>query len=366
MPASWSMPDCKLDLAPDGRLRLHFPYAPALTARVRAIPGRSWSWDDKAWLLPATEASASALVDLFGVRLDCSGLPRAHPLHGILAPPSHPLLARVDSELRLAGYSPRTRKAYVGHVRRLLCRPAASGEADPGQLPATDEIRAFLLHLQRSGSAAAHQQAVSALRFLLRDVLHRDDLLQAVPRPRKARQLPTVLSAGEVRALLNAIANPKHRAMVMLMYSAGLRVGEVVRLRAADLDSERQLVHVRAGKGRKDRYTLLSDVAFRSVSIYAHAFNPEPWLFPGPRPDRHISPRSVQKVVARAASAAGIKKRLTPHTLRHTFATHLLEAGTDLRYIQELLGHSSSRTTEIYTHVTRRDLARIRSPLDLL
>lgn len=187
----------------------------------------------------------------------------------------------------------------------------------------------------------------------------------APPRP-KERRLPTVLSAEEVRRLLAAVDNPKHLALLMLLYSAGLRAGEVVRLRVEDIDDDRGLVHVARGKGRKDRYTLLSTVARAAIADYRLRFRPGPWLFPGNRPGHHLSTRSLQKIVARARARAGITKRLTAHTLRHSFATHLLEAGIDLRYIQELLGHASSRTTEIYTHVSNRELSRIRSPLDAL
>lgn len=186
------------------------------------------------------------------------------------------------------------------------------------------------------------------------------------PHPRKQRQLPSVLAPSEVKALLSSLRNLKHRALVMLAYSAGLRVSELVRLRPGDLDRARRLLHVRGGKGRKDRYTLLSPVAAEAVGLYVDAYRPAGWLFPGTQAGHHLSTRSVQKLLARAARQTGISKRLTPHTLRHSFATHLLEAGTDLRYIQELLGHASSRTTDSYTHVTSRDLARIRSPLDAL
>lgn len=207
---------------------------------------------------------------------------------------------------------------------------------------------------------------MSALRLLFESVLATPLVMKGIPRPRKERRLPTVLSRREVEALIASIRNVHHRALVMLLYSAGLRVSELVRLRPGDLDRDRGLVYVRAGKGRKDRYTLLSDRALEATDRHLRM---EPrvgtWLFPGGRrADRHLTTRSVQKVVARSAARVPIEKKVTPHTLRHTFATHLLEAGTDIRFIQKLLGHASTRTTEIYTHVSRTSLSRIRSPLD--
>jgi integrase/recombinase XerD len=185
-------------------------------------------------------------------------------------------------------------------------------------------------------------------------------------RPRKERHLPSVLSPGEVARMLKKTRNPKHRAMLMLLYSAGLRVGEVVRLKPQDLDLDRGLVHVHRGKGGKDRYTLLARRAMEAVGIYRDAYPTDRWLFPGERPDRHLTTRSVQRVVKNAAAAAGIEKHVTAHTLRHSFATHLLETGTNLRIIQELLGHQSARTTQIYTHVAQSTIEAVRSPLDSL
>jgi site-specific recombinase XerD len=153
---------------------------------------------------------------------------------------------------------------------------------------------------------------------------------------------------------------------VLLLYSGGLRVGEVLRLRVADIDSERRVIHVRDGKGRKDRVVMLADVALQELRDYWRFERPHHWLFPGARRDRHMHARTVQRHIAIAAKEAGIRKKVTPHTLRHTFATHLLEEGTDIRYIQRLLGHKKTTTTEIYTHVADRDLARIRSPADTL
>jgi site-specific recombinase XerD len=161
------------------------------------------------------------------------------------------------------------------------------------------------------------------------------------------------------------VRNPKHAALLAVAYSAGLRVSEVVRLRFEDLDRSRGLLNVRGGKGRKDRETLLSTTALALVDSYLDAAPAAPWLFPGDRPDRHLTTRTVQKFTAAAALRAGIGKPVTPHVLRHSFATHLLENGTDIRLIQELLGHASVRTTEIYTHVSQRQLGRIRSPLDV-
>jgi integrase/recombinase XerD len=172
------------------------------------------------------------------------------------------------------------------------------------------------------------------------------------------------LSADEVVRLLRTVQNIKHRAILYLTYSSGLRVGEVVRLRIEDIDPARKTVKVRQGKGRKDRMTLLSDAALQVLNDYMKRVHLESWLFPGGEEGRHITERSVQKVFEKARGQAGIVKKVSVHALRHSFATHLLEGGTDLRYIQELLGHQSSKTTEIYTHVSVKDVRRIQSPLD--
>ena len=189
---------------------------------------------------------------------------------------------------------------------------------------------------------------------------------EGMPRPRKEFRLPSVLSVGEVTALLDSIRNVKHRAIVMLMYSAGLRVSEVIKLKTENIDAQRHLVQVKGGKRKKDRYTILSDTALDYLRYYWKIYKPEKWLFPGQRRGGHITARTVQHIVGAARKRAGITKRFSTHVLRHSFTTHLLEQGTDLRYIQELLGHKGPKTTQIYTHVTRKDIARITSPLDTL
>jgi site-specific recombinase XerD len=346
----------------DGCLALRCePYDRAQVQRIRGIAGRRWDAREGCWVIPGGEGALERLVAVFGEAVHLATTSAcAKPRGPRIASEQHGGLAAMVQELRLRNYSRRTQRAYVGHATRFLSQlQKEADQLEPG------DARAYLLSLLDRGVSRAYQdQAVSAIRFLVREVLKRNELDADVPRPRAERKLPTVLNVVETREFLRAVANPKHRALLMLIYSAGLRVGEVVRLRPEDLDLGRHLVHVRGGKGRKDRYTLLSDVAVSAIAEYRAIYPTKIWLFPGGRPDRPIATRSVQKIVETVRRAAGIEKRLTPHTLRHTFATHLLESGTDIRYIQELLGHSSTRTTEIYTHVTERTLGRIRSPLD--
>ena len=207
-------------------------------------------------------------------------------------------------------------------------------------------------------------QAISSLKFFCQEILKKKDLISNIPRPKKENKLPEILSQQEVLRILNSTENLKHRAILFLVYSAGLRVGEVVRLKVNDIDEERMLIHVKQGKGKKDRYTVLSKTALQEIEIYKKKYGPEEWLFQGGNDVGHLTERSAQKVFEKACFNAKINKDVSIHSLRHSFATHLLEGGTDLRYIQELLGHSSSKTTEIYTHVTEKSIANIQSPLD--
>jgi site-specific recombinase XerD len=345
---------------------------------VRGLPGRGWDPRRRVWTVPGLGGPLGVLrawfgeervrvVDLRGDAPPVGSAPRVpSPLH-LPSEDPHAVdpLERVHSALLLRGYSPRTRKVYLGHLRRFL-QWCGGG---PPRLPDDPEAacQAYLVDLveRRGISRSGHNQVVSALRFLCESVLGRPTLALRVPRPKKEHRLPAVLSQGEVARMLAKARNPKHRALLMLLYSAGLRVGEAVCLRPSDLDGERGLLRVRSGKGRKDRYTLLARRAVDAVSLYLAAFpTDDEWLFPGARPGRHLTTRSAQRVVTRTAEAAGIAKRVSAHTLRHSFATHLLERGTNLRIIQELLGHQSARTTQVYTHVASSSLQAVRSPLD--
>ena len=273
---------------------------------------------------------------------------------------------KVRQELTLRNYSPKTIKSYLSCLRSFVSHFAPR---HPRELNDKD-IRGYLLHQLegRAFAAGTVNQTASILKLLYTQLYGRPLVVDGLPRPKRPKTLPSVLNADEVRRIFGAVGNPKHRTLLMLTYASGLRVGEVVSLRVEDIDAGRQLIHIRSGKGRRDRYTILPESIRTTLHRYwqAYELGTRGWLFRGMNPGQHLSVRSAQTVFQRAAQKAGIAKNVSIHTLRHSFATHLLEHGTDIRYIQELLGHRSTRTTEIYTHVSTRSIARIKSPLDYL
>jgi site-specific recombinase XerD len=267
------------------------------------------------------------------------------------------------ADLQLRNYAPSTQNLYLRHVARFAthygrCPSELGGEE------ARDYFHQLIETEQVSWSL--FNQAVCALRFLYQVTLQRPEMIPHLPFPRQERRLPTVLSVEEVTRFFQAITHPRDRVALLTIYAAGLRVSEVVGLRPADIDSDRMLIHVRQGKGRKDRMVMLSPTLLEELRHYVRWARPYHWLFPGPDPTQHLSARALQRVCRRAGEAARIRKRVTPHVVRHTFATHLLDAGTDLRIIQTLLGHRSVRTTTIYTHVSTQRLQATTSPLDRL
>lgn len=270
---------------------------------------------------------------------------------------------RMEADLTLAGYREGTRKKYLGCARlytRFFMRPPEEmGE---------EEVRAYLLHLieDRHFPATTVRMFRSALTFLYAKTLDRPLEVKRVPIMRRTRPLPDVLSGTEVTALLEAVHSPTYRAVITTLYAAGLRISEGCTLRPEDIDSKRMLIHVRNSKGGRDRYTVLSTRLLDYLRGYYRVFRPKEWLFPGRTTNGHISSKSVAKVFTQALATSGIIKHATPHTLRHSFATHLLERGTDVSVIRALLGHSSLRATEVYTHVSLEHLGRIQSPFDVL
>ncbi|MDR1902176.1 MAG: tyrosine-type recombinase/integrase [Treponema sp.] len=269
---------------------------------------------------------------------------------------------RLEAELHSRKYSPRTIKTYLYYNRSFCRRMQKRPEEAAGE-----DIRDYLSYLDKTRdlSSSSMNLAVSALKFFYYNVMKRDITAER-HRPRRDKKLPEVLSESEIQRLLDCEKNPKHRLLLMLAYSSGLRVSEVVVLRKEHIDFGRRTVMVRSGKGRTDRCTLLSDRAAEFLLQYCALYNIRDWIFSGYPSDHHLSIRSAQTIFDKALQKAAIDKQATIHSLRHTFATHLLERGTDIRYIQALLGHAALRTTQRYTHVARRTVLKIQSPLDTL
>ncbi|MFA4910719.1 MAG: site-specific tyrosine recombinase/integron integrase [Desulfobacteria bacterium] len=265
-------------------------------------------------------------------------------------------------ELVSRKYSYKTVKSYIYYNKDFL----TFADKQPSKINDND-IKDYLLYLaeEKQSATSTLNQAINALKFYYGTMLKKKFVYE-VKRPRKDKKLPVVLSQEEVAKILSSVDNVKHKAILMIVYSAELRVGEVVKLKPEDIDNQRMLIHIRGAKGRKDRYTMLSETALEVLRQYWKENRPQKWLFPGQNKERYITTRTVEKIFTNARDAAKILKPVTVHSLRHSFATHLLETGTDLRYIQEILGHKSSKTTEIYTHVSTKDIGRIKSPLDSL
>ena len=273
------------------------------------------------------------------------------------------LRQRYLQDLRLRNYAPKTLQTYVECVS-LFARyfRRSPEELGPEHIR---EYQRFLVE-EKKCSWSRFNQTVCALRFLYRNTLGRDWAISHIPFPRKQKKLPVVLSRDEAALFLAAIRRLKYRTILSLCYGAGLRISEALHLHVSDIDSKRMVIRVRQGKGHKDRYVMLSPKLLELLREYWKAERPTSWLFPGRPKDRPLDATSLQHACQRARSDSGITKPVTPHTLRHSFATHLLEAGADLRTIQLLLGHNCLQTTTVYTHVSQKSIAATVSPFDLL
>jgi integrase/recombinase XerD len=274
-----------------------------------------------------------------------------------------PLRRRMIEDMGVRNLSPNTQRLYVDRVAKFARYFGKSPE-----LLGPEDVRTYQVYLihQKRASSSALQQTVCALRFLYRNTLGKEWALPYIPAPKREKKLPVVLSQEEVSRFFEHLPNLKHRALIMTAYATGMRVSEVVSLRAADIDSDRMMIRVEQGKGRKDRYVMLSPNLLELLRAYWKVARPVDWLFPGQRPGTHLTAKRVLQVCIKAGVAAGLTKRATVRALRHSFATHLLEAGANIRVIQILLGHRSLRTTARYTHVSRETICSISSPLDQL
>lgn len=342
-------------------LAIRFPYNAKLIARIKTVPGATFSRTNTCWYIETRDGLAEEIIAAFSgkVLVDVSSLidkPVPELSEGHLQ-----TLRMMEQKLTLRGYSFNTRKTYLQQFKGFL-----KFYSDTQVTDLTDvEIRNYLLYLveQKKVSNSIQNQTVNAIKFFYEKILLQERKVYYLERPIRERRLPEILSQQQVMALFEAIGNIKHRVMLMLVYAAGLRRSELLALRVGDVDLDRSIVFIRGGKGHKDRQSIMAQSLTPLLREYLVNYNPVFWLFEGIGGERY-SATSVQQVLKRAAAKAEIKKNVRLHMLRHSFATHLLEAGTSTRYIQVLLGHESPVTTELYAQVTRFGLDKIRSPLD--
>lgn len=272
------------------------------------------------------------------------------------------LRQRMIRAMELGNLSKNTQRAYLSAVSGL-----ARHYMQPPDKITKEMIEDYLLYLKNEKGQASNTRGVvvCGLRFIYRSVLLDEESSPGFGFRRKPRKLPTVLSQAQIWRIINATGNMKHRLLLMATYSGGLRAGEVIKLKPEHIDSERMLIKVEDGKGEKDRYTLLSEKFLKELRHYYRTYRPKKWLFPSSHSREPLCYETVRSVYDNSRKKAGIKKGAGVHTLRHSFATHLLEAGYDIRKIQVLMGHKSLSTTMIYLHVSRQTLSKIKSPLDL-
>ena len=340
--------DCPIRIYYDDEKRLGVivPYNRKYISEMKTIRDYRWNPKQKYWSFPYSYSNLKKLLNIFdGETVDVE--PSIY-------------LEKLWEELTSKGYSKRTIKAYYRFNKKLVEFFSKS----PMEIT-NDDIVHFLSYYatQRDVSASTLNLAVSALKFFYGRILNMQ-FIYDIKRPKKESRLPVVLTQGEIARILSEVSNQKHRTILVLIYSGGLRVSEAVLLKSDDIDEERGLIHIRKAKGRKDRYTILSERALKELKQYWAHYERTRWLFPSRKQDQHLTTRSVQKVFTTACRNANIRKKVSVHSLRHSFATHLLESGINLRYIQTLLGHRNSKTTEIYTHVSAVNLMKIKSPID--
>jgi site-specific recombinase XerD len=265
-------------------------------------------------------------------------------------------------KLEINRYSENTARVYITCFEKFMDHHKGRDLLGIDEL----EIRSFLQSVSRTGKSDSYlNQMVNAIKFYYEVVMEMPNRFYLVDRPRKKAALPKVISKEQVKKLIDATGNIKHRCIASLLYSSGLRKGELLNLKLTDVDSSRMVINVIQGKGKKDRQTVLSPLVLTDLRQYYKAWKPKKYLFESPTGGKYGN-SSVLKIIKYAAIRAGIKKKVTPHMLRHSFATHLLEDGVDLRYIQVMMGHSSTKTTEVYTQVATHNISKIVSPLDTL
>lgn len=348
-------------------IRIYFVYNRTLIEDIKKMGLSRWNSSENCWTMPYNEQNVEILQKLSqanGLKWDYQMISKTE---GLPRQPKHAAYVRCPKEyiekLKELRYSINTLNVYTDLFEEFLNYYSAKKAIEISE----EEIIAFLRYLvnERKISTSYQNQSINAIKFYYERVLGGKRKIYLIERPRKENFLPEVLSEDEIAAILKSITNIKHKALIMTIYSGGLRISELINLKVKDIDSDRMQIRVEQSKGKKDRYTLLSKKTLLILLQYFAEYKPKEWLFEGEDGGQYAD-SSIYNIFHKAIKKVGITKKVSIHSLRHSFATHLLENGTDLRYIQSLLGHSSSKTTEIYTHITNKGFDQIKNPLDKL
>ena len=331
------------------RIAIYFEKNAEFIARIKEIDGARWSQSLVAWHIPDTEENR--------IRY------RIAPIsHTIPSTEGIENIGKFKQWLRSKRYSENTIKTYSDALKSFLIFYREKPIAEISNEDVIVYNNEFIL--KNNLSASYQNQIVNAIKLFFNTIREKRIEIDKIHRPKRAKVLPNVLSKEEVKAILEALTNPKHKAMLSLIYACGLRRSELLQLTFSDIQTNRKLLIIKQSKGKKDRIVPISDKIIEMLRDYYKIYRPKKWLFEGQQENTKYSERSLEEVLKKSIRLAGINKPVSLHWLRHSYATHLLESGTDLRYIQELLGHNSSKTTEIYTHVSTKSIQNIKSPFD--
>ncbi|NTW33776.1 MAG: tyrosine-type recombinase/integrase [Bacteroidetes bacterium] len=345
----------------ENRIKIEFSFNHEIASKLRQIPDTRWSKTHNAWHIPYSKEAFALLKKLF---------PEVeYPQKVTSIKTEHPVPIEVEEGLDKLmlwmvhkRYSESTIKTYLDGAKSFLMYVYPKPMDDLSNEDMVDYVNEYII--RRHLSFSYQNQVINAVKIFFREIIHSGFDVEKFERPRRQYKLPNVLSKEEISAILKAHINVKHKTMLSLIYACGLRRSELLHLKPADVDSKRGLLKIRQAKGYKDRVSPISEKIIEMLRVYYKMYKPKIWLFEGQNEGEQYSEESLSKVLKMSCKKAKIIKPVTLHWLRHSYATHLLESGTDLRYIQELLGHKSSKTTEIYTHVTTKNLQKIKSPFD--
>jgi len=355
------------DVPEEDRIYLKFDINKHVINLIKTQEGSVWHPGIKLWSIKGGKDNFRIMIDTL-IRGNCK--PIANPVYF----PDDGYRKKVNPHktksilplkminfMVLKNYSPRTIQAYENHVMKFL------GSWNPNELEnlSDNQISQYILNIVSDNhfSRSYQNQLINAIKLYYRIMQNRNLNTEAVPRPKKERKLPIVLSREEMADLIKSIRNLKHRIIIMTIYGTGIRLSESTNLCIEDIDFHRMLLHIRLGKGKKDRIVPLPEILARELKDYLQSYKPMHYLFEGWK-KKQYSPSSVQNILKAALKRAGIVKRASIHSLRHSYASHALEDGTDIRLLQEILGHSNLKTTEIYTHISTTSILRVKSPLD--